>query len=80
MSPLKLVPIILLDVEGTTAPISFVYEKLFPYARNNIRSYLMQHRDQPGDPDAMLRLKEENSADLKEGAPAFIRRKRMQAI
>lgn len=29
---------ILLDVEGTTTPISFVYETLFPYARERLES------------------------------------------
>ena len=31
---------ILLDVEGTTTPIDFVYGRLFPYARNHLRRYL----------------------------------------
>lgn len=31
---------LLLDVEGTTTPVSFVYEVLFPYARRHLRSYL----------------------------------------
>lgn len=73
MVPAKLTQIILLDVEGTTAPISFVYEKLFPYARKNIRSYLMQHGDQPEIQDALVSLQEENSHDLKDGAPDFSR-------
>jgi enolase-phosphatase E1 len=34
---------ILLDVEGTTTPISFVYEVLFPYAARNLESYVRQH-------------------------------------
>ena len=71
MVPAKLTQIILLDVEGTTAPISFVYEKLFPYARKNIRSYLMQHGDQPEIQNALVRLQEENLQDLKDGAPEF---------
>jgi enolase-phosphatase E1 len=32
----------LLDVEGTVAPISFVYEQLFPYARAHFESFLWQ--------------------------------------
>jgi enolase-phosphatase E1 len=34
---------IVLDIEGTTTPISFVYQTLFPYARNNIERYLRAH-------------------------------------
>jgi len=32
----------LLDVEGTVAPIAFVYEKLFPYARAHFEQFLWQ--------------------------------------
>ena len=43
-----------LDIEGTVAPISFVYDVMFPYAKKKLRSYLeknwdtaeMQHEDQ----------------------------------
>jgi enolase-phosphatase E1 len=31
---------ILLDIEGTTTPISFVYQTLFPYARRHIAEYM----------------------------------------
>jgi enolase-phosphatase E1 len=34
---------ILLDIEGTTTPISFVYTRLFPYAREHLRAYLDAH-------------------------------------
>jgi len=33
-------PGILLDIEGTTTPISFVYDVLFPFARRNLETYL----------------------------------------
>lgn len=31
---------IVMDIEGTVAPISFVHEKMFPYVRNNLNEYL----------------------------------------
>lgn len=34
---------ILLDIEGTTSSIDFVYDVMFPYARKNFASYLQQH-------------------------------------
>ena len=71
MIPLKPAQIILLDVEGTTTPISFVYDKLFPFARKNMRSFLEQHRESPEVRDALLDLKAENAGDLKDGAPVF---------
>ena len=40
MIPLKPAQIILLDVEGTTTPISFVYDKLFPFAQELFRGLL----------------------------------------
>lgn len=30
---------LLFDIEGTTTPISFVHDVLFPYARNNLEIY-----------------------------------------
>ena len=33
---------ILLDIEGTTTPIAFVYDVLFPFARSRIGEYLHQ--------------------------------------
>jgi enolase-phosphatase E1 len=32
--------VVLLDIEGTTTPIAFVHDKLFPYARSRVRSWL----------------------------------------
>ena len=31
---------VLLDIEGTTTPISFVYDVLFPYARRHVAEYI----------------------------------------
>jgi len=38
---------VLLDIEGTTCPVSFVSTVLFPYASSNLESYLEQHNDEP---------------------------------
>lgn len=34
---------VLLDIEGTTTPIAFVHDVLFPYARARVRTYLEEH-------------------------------------
>lgn len=34
---------ILLDIEGTTCPVSFVSDVLFPYAKTRLAGYLAQH-------------------------------------
>ena len=36
---------LLLDIEGTTCPVSFVSEVLFPYARQSLHSFLTEHRN-----------------------------------
>ena len=39
---------ILLDIEGTTCPVSFVKESLFLYADNNLESFMVRKRHEPG--------------------------------
>lgn len=34
------VRVVLLDIEGTTTPVDFVYETLFPFARKHLREFL----------------------------------------
>ena len=34
---------VLLDIEGTTTPIDFVYNILFPYVREHVKPYLEEH-------------------------------------
>jgi enolase-phosphatase E1 len=38
---------LLLDVEGTTTSIAFVYDTLFPYVRRKLRDFLAQHATDP---------------------------------
>lgn len=38
---------VLLDIEGTTTPISFVHDILFPFARDHVRNYLIQNSGAP---------------------------------
>ncbi|MCP9851099.1 acireductone synthase [Cyanobium sp. Morenito 9A2] len=37
---------LLLDIEGTTCPVSFVAETLFPFARRHLKGYLERHRQE----------------------------------
>jgi enolase-phosphatase E1 len=50
---------ILLDIEGTTTPIAFVYDVLFPFARLNAARYV-KHAD-------LNDLKHEHDEDLRQG-------------
>lgn len=47
---------ILLDIEGTIAPISFVYDVLFPYARRELRVFLERTWDAPEARAAVARV------------------------
>ncbi|CAK6691524.1 Enolase-phosphatase E1 [Synechococcus sp. CBW1107] len=38
---------VLLDIEGTTCPVSFVAGTLFPYARAHLEPFLRQHEQDP---------------------------------
>ena len=38
---------LLLDIEGTTCPISFVAEVLFPYASQHLAFFLQEHGEEP---------------------------------
>lgn len=41
------VRVLLLDIEGTTTPIHFVYQTLFPYAARNVAPFLRAHFSEP---------------------------------
>jgi enolase-phosphatase E1 len=59
----------LLDIEGTTSPVSFVYDVLFPYARQRMKDYILAHAgDRSLDADLRL-LAQENAIDRASGAP-----------
>lgn len=60
---------ILLDIEGTTTPIVFVFEVLFPYARRHLRRHLEQHATSP-DYDVLFdRLRDDHLSDRNAGEP-----------
>ena len=50
---------VLTDIEGTTTPISFVHDALFPYARANMAAFLHDHAADPAvaaELDAIRRM------------------------
>ena len=54
---------VVLDIEGTTTPIAFVYEVLFPFARRRLRSYIRDPRHAGELREALGLLKKEFEAD-----------------
>lgn len=59
--------VLLLDIEGTTTPITFVHDHLFPYARRRLASFLSKHRREPTVLEAIDRLRGEHGADVRAG-------------
>lgn len=58
---------VILDIEGTTTPISFVADVMFPFVRKNLESYLNEHwgdEELNNDIDALRSLAE---SDVNEG-------------
>jgi enolase-phosphatase E1 len=53
---------LLLDVEGTTTSISFVYDTLFPYARRKLRAFLQEHATDPEVIEASIAIARETGA------------------
>jgi enolase-phosphatase E1 len=60
---------VLLDIEGTTTPIAFVTETLFPYARTHLRSYLERHGGSPQFAELLGTFRQEYAADAQKGLP-----------
>lgn len=58
---------LVLDIEGTTTPIDFVYNVLFPYARTHVKDYLAHHRSLPPVRADIAGLCEENAEDARRG-------------
>ncbi len=55
---------IVLDIEGTTTPIDFVYEVLFPFARTHVEDYLRQSLGSEELRLDLAKLREEYEADV----------------
>jgi len=58
---------ILLDIEGTTTPIDFVYQALFPFARTRVKDYLARHWADDDVQRDVAQLREEQAADAEQG-------------
>jgi len=58
---------ILLDIEGTTTPISFVHDVLFSYARNHVREYLTEHFTSADVVADLALIRREQARDVEQG-------------
>ena len=68
MSMPRGVSALLLDIEGTTTPISFVYEVLFPFAREHLETSCAGAGDEAGIADAVSVLRREYDEESRAGA------------
>jgi enolase-phosphatase E1 len=55
---------VVLDIEGTTTPVSFVYEVLFPYAREHVASFVTSHAGQAALSEPAHLLEQEWAEDV----------------
>ena len=58
---------ILLDIEGTTTPLAFVHEALFPFARRALEPFVRAHVDRPEFAVVVQRLRAEWRNDSARG-------------
>ncbi len=72
---------VLLDVEGTTTPISFVYDVLFPYARTNMGVFLRAHIGNPEVQTQLRLLREAHGAEWQSDAvpPAWNEERKLES-
>jgi len=72
---------LLLDIEGTTTPIAFVYDVLFPFARAHVREFLERHLDFEVRLD-LARLRKEHAKDAADqlSPPPFVESAELESI
>lgn len=58
---------ILLDIEGTTTPVEFVYEVLFPFARLHVREFIIQNQHSAEVRADIEALRAEHERDAESG-------------
>jgi enolase-phosphatase E1 len=63
-SPDTKIRAILLDIEGTTTPIDFVYQVLFPYAKSHAGEFLRRHGGSQDVSEDLMALCEQHAEDF----------------
>lgn len=61
---------LLLDIEGTTTPISFVYDTLFPYAREQLEAFLSANSSDEAVQADINAIADQAAADIAAGEDA----------
>jgi enolase-phosphatase E1 len=61
------VRVLLLDIEGTTTPIDFVYKTLFPYASSRVEAFLREHLSEDPTRALIRHLRVQHATDESQG-------------
>jgi enolase-phosphatase E1 len=69
--PLTDIDAILLDIEGTTTPVDYVFGVLFPFARDQAASFLEDHTDDPEVQNDLQLLRQEYDAETEVAVPTW---------
>jgi enolase-phosphatase E1 len=59
--------VILLDIEGTTTPVEFVYQTLFPYASRKLESFLRENSQEEEIQSLIQDLRAQHDVDERNG-------------
>jgi enolase-phosphatase E1 len=63
---------LLLDIEGTTTPIDFVFKTLFPYAAARVEEFLRENSADPEIEQVIAELRSTWSGAASSGAPVWV--------
>lgn len=61
------IKVLLLDIEGTTTPIDFVFKTLFPYASSKVEAFLLEHLRDPELQALLAEVAAQHQRDEREG-------------
>src|SRR5499433_3798256 len=72
----------LLDIEGTTTPVDFVYKTLFPFAAERVDAYFRKHVAEQGTVSLLEDLRQAHAAEWTDhpAIGAWLRRTREEEI
>ncbi|KAJ3292124.1 Enolase-phosphatase E1 [Borealophlyctis nickersoniae] len=64
--------VVVLDIEGTTTPISFVHDVLFPYVSDNLEEFLASHWEEEECRQKVEALREQAQKDISSSTPSAV--------
>ncbi len=63
---------VVLDIEGTTTPLTFVHDTLFPYARQRVAAYLRENWEKEEVQSAVAALRQQAEKDVEAKTPGAV--------